>query len=213
VAAVRATAPQGEVADAIGLIERWDGTTAPESRGGALIEAWWRRYLAADTGNPRSRSARAFRQPWTPADPVATPLGLADPARAAAAFTAAVDDVQRSFGAWDVPWGEVHRFRLGDVDLPVGGCSGELGCFRVIGFARDDDGKYAGVRGDEWILAVEFGANGPRAYSILAYGESDDPASPHHTDQAAMFTRGELKPVAFTEREIAAQLVRRYRPE
>jgi argininosuccinate lyase len=71
----------------------------------------------------------------------------------------------------------------------------------VIGFARGDDGKWVGVRGDEWVLAVEFGANGPRAYSVLAYGESDDPASPHRTDQAALFARGELKPVAFTERE------------
>ena len=60
---------------------------------------------------------------------------------------------------------------------------------------------------------MEFGAAGPRAYSVLAYGESDDPASPHRTDQAAMFARGELKPVAFTEREIASQLLRRYRPE
>jgi acyl-homoserine-lactone acylase len=63
------------------------------------------------------------------------------------------------------------------------------------------------------VLAVEFGARGPRAFSALAYGESDDPASPHHTDQAAMFARGELKRVAFTEREIARQLLRRYRPE
>ena len=216
VAAVRATNPQGEVAEALAQIERWDGTTAPDSRGGTLFESWWRRYLAADTAGGRSASgqrwARAFRQPWTPADPVATPRGLADPARAAAAFTAAVDDLKRSLGRWDVAWGEVHRFRLGDVDLPLGGCGGEFGCFRVIGFGRGDDGMWVGVRGDEWVLAVEFGADGPRAYSVLAYGQSDDDASGHHTDQAAMFARGELKRVAFTEREIASQLVRRYRP-
>ena len=213
VAAVRATNPEGEVAEAIALIERWDGTTAPDSRGGTLFEAWWRRYLAADTAGPRSRGARAFRVPWSAADPVALPRGLADPARAATAFTVAIEELKRDFGRWDVAWGDVHRLRLGDADLPLGGCGGELGCFRVIGFARGADGKWVGVRGDAWVLAVEFGAAGPRAYSVLAYGESDDPASPHHTDQAAMFARGELKPVAFTEREIQAQLIRRYRPE
>ena len=216
VAAVRATNPAGEVAEAIALIERWDGTTAPESRGGTLFEAWFRRYLAADTASPRTsgrRWARAFREPWTPADPVATPRGLADPTRAVAAFTGAMDDLRRSFGGWDVAWGDVHRLRIGDVDVPVGGCAGDIGCFRVIGFNRAADGRWVGYRGDEWILAVEFGADGPRAYSILAYGESDDPASPHHSDQAAMFARGELKRVAFTEREIAAQLLRSYRPD
>jgi len=112
-----------------------------------------------------------------------------------------------------VTWGEVHRLRLDTLDLPIGGCASDDGCFRVIGFTRAADGKWVGYRGDAFILAVEFGAAGPRAYSVLAYGESDDPASPHHTDQVAMFARGELKPVAFTEREIASQLVRRYRPE
>jgi acyl-homoserine-lactone acylase len=216
VAAVRATGPQGEVAEAIALIERWDGTVAPEARGGTLFEAWFRRYLAADSAEPgtwQERRRRAFREPWTAADPVRTPRGLADPARAVTAFEAAIDELKTDFGRWDVAWGEVHRIRVGDLDLPADGCSGELGCFRVFGFRPSADGKWVVARGDAWVLAVEFGRDGPRAYSVLAYGESDDPASPHRTDQAAMFARGELKRVAFTEREIARQLVRRYRPE
>jgi acyl-homoserine-lactone acylase len=216
VAAVRATHPQGEVADAIALIEHWDGTVAAESRGGTLFEVWFRRYLAADTA-PRGASgdlwSRAFSHPWTPADPVATPRGIADPARAVTAFAAAIADLKTRFGRWDMEWGEVHRLRLGDVDVPAAGCPGDIGCFRVFGFTSAPDGKWVGMRGDEWVLAVEFGARGPRAFSVLEYGESDFPSSPHHTDQAAMFARGELKHVAFTEREIQAQLVRRYRPE
>lgn len=215
VAAVRATDPQGEVADAVVLIERWDGTTAPDSRGGTLFEAWFRRYIARDSANPGSsdeRWARAFSHPWTAADPVATPRGIANPARAVAAFAAAIEQLKREFGRWDVSWGDVHRMRIGDVDIPISGCSGDIGCFRTLGFTPSRDGRWVAARGDAWVLAVEFGADGPRAYSILAYGESDDPASPHHTDQAAMFARGELKPVAFTEAEIARQLVSRYRP-
>jgi acyl-homoserine-lactone acylase len=63
------------------------------------------------------------------------------------------------------------------------------------------------------VLVVEFTKDGPRAKSIMAYGASSNPDSPHYADQAAMYARGELKPVAFGEAEIAAQLVRRYRPE
>ena len=123
-----------------------------------------------------------------------------------------MEETTRRFGSFDVTWGEVHRVRLGDLDLPVGGCSGSLGCFRVLGYRDAPDGKQQVARGDGWVLAVEFGRDGPRAYSVLAYGESSNPDSPHHTDQAEMFTRGELKRVAFTEEEIAAQLIRSYRP-
>jgi acyl-homoserine-lactone acylase len=212
---VRAAGAAGAAAEAIGVIERWDGTTAPASRGGALFEVWFRRYLAADAENPGSygeRWARAFAVPWSPAAPTTTPRGLANPARAVAAFGAAVDEVLHDFGAVDVAWGDVHRVRVGDVDVPVGGCTGGYGCFRVISYGVSPDSVWVANRGDGWVLAVEFRRDGPRAYSVLAYGQSSRPGSPHHADQAAMFARGELKRVAFTEEEIARDLVRRYRP-
>jgi acyl-homoserine-lactone acylase len=212
---VRATQPAGAVADAVGVVERWDGTTAPASRGGVLFEAWFRRYVAADAENQGSsgqRWARAFAVPWRPAEPTTTPRGIGNPARAAAAFSAAVDEVLHDFGAVDVAWGDVHRVRVGDVDVPVGGCAGAYGCFRVLSYGVSSDSLWVANRGDGWVLAVEFGRDGPRAYSVLAYGQSSRPESPHHADQAAMFARGELKRVAFTEAEIGRDLLRRYRP-
>jgi acyl-homoserine-lactone acylase len=212
---VRAAAPTDAVAEAVSVIEKWDGTTAPGSRGGALFEVWFRRYFAADAENPGSyaeRWARAFAVPWSPAAPTTTPRGIANPARAVAAFADAVDEVLHDFGSVDVAWGDVHRVRVGDVDVPVGGCTGGYGCFRVISYRVSPDSLWEASRGDGWVLAVEFGRDGPRAYSVLAYGESSRPESPHHADQAAMFARGELKRVAFTEADIARDLVRRYRP-
>jgi acyl-homoserine-lactone acylase len=105
----------------------------------------------------------------------------------------------------------VHRVRRGDVDVPVGGCTGSMGCFRVLSYRADPDGKLRVTSGDGWVIAVEFGKV-PRAYSVLAYGLSAKPDSPHHADQAALFARGELKPVAFTEADIAKATIRRYRP-
>jgi acyl-homoserine-lactone acylase len=117
----------------------------------------------------------------------------------------------RRYGSFDVAWGEVHRVRRGNVDVPVGGCSSDLGCFRVLTYRDDPDGKRVATGSDGWILAVEFGDQ-PRAYSILAYGESPRPESPFFSDQAAMFARGELKLVAWGEADIAAQTIRRYHP-
>jgi acyl-homoserine-lactone acylase len=206
VRAVKATRPEGELAGALRLLERWDDTAAPESRGAVLFEVWWSRYAQA------REEAEPFAVPWSEADPLKTPRGLADPAGAAEACAWAVEETARRHGAWDVEWGEVYRIRRGGVDVPAGGCPGRLGCFRVLGFTRDVDGKYAATTGDGWVLAVEFEADGPRAYSVLAYGQSAKPESPWHADQAEMFARGEMKRVAFTPRDVDRQAVVRYRP-
>jgi acyl-homoserine-lactone acylase len=205
IAAVKATNPTGEVADAIALLEKWNNSVAPDSKGGTVFEVWWQRY---SQGRPDSLR---YAHPWKASDPLKTPRGLADPAHAATSFAWAVEETVRRFGRWDVAWGEVHRVRRGNVDVPVGGCTGAIGCFRVLQFTRAPDGKLVASGGDGWVLAVEFG-DVPRAYSILAYGESTRPESPWHADQAEMFARGEFKKVAFTSQDIQAQAVRRYRP-
>ena len=187
------------------MLERWDNTAGPASRGGVLFQTWWQRYTdGADADT-------MFAQQWTLAEPAATPRGLKAPARAAEAFAWAVDETTRRFGSADVAWGNVHRVRIAKVDVPVGGCSGALGCFRVLNYRTDPDGKRSVIGGDGWVLAVEFG-DIPRAYSVLAYGESAREDSPLHGDQAEMFAKGEMKRVAFTEQDVESQTVRRYRP-
>jgi acyl-homoserine-lactone acylase len=206
VAAVKATNPAGDVASALSLIERWDDTVAPDSKGGVLFEIWWQHYTRA-----RGDSLRWYAVPWKASEPVRTPRGLGDAQQAAASFAWAVGETAQRYGRYDVAWGEVHRLRRGSVDVPIGGCTGALGCFRVIQYARDTDGKLVANGGDGWVLAVEFGET-PRAYSVLAYGESPKPDSPWHADQAEMFARGEMKKVAFTPADVDAAAVTRYRP-
>jgi acyl-homoserine-lactone acylase len=75
----------------------------------------------------------------------------------------------------------------------------------------DDDGRRVVNGGDGWVIAIEFG-DVPRAYSVLAYGQSPDPASAYHDDQAAMFAANRMKPVFWTEADIARGTVLRYRP-
>ena len=137
--------------------------------------------------------------------------GLKDPVRAAQAFASAVDATVKEYGRYDIPWGDIHRVRMGNVDVPVGGCAGALGCFRVLNFKTDADGKREAFGGDGWVLAVEFGDQ-PRAYSVLAYGESDIAGNPHDTDQAEMFAKGEMKRVLFQPKDVDAAVIKRYRP-
>jgi acyl-homoserine-lactone acylase len=218
-AALAAAAPTGEVAAAARLLREWDNTVAADARGAVLFAEWWNRYLMGGVpaqGSPASAGLPAtaeslFREPWRLDAPATTPRGLADPARAVAAFQRAVPATRQRWGAWDVAWGDVHRARVGKLDLPVGGCDGLLGCFRVIWFSEDEDGRRRVRGGDGWVSAVEF-TDPPRAYTVLAYGQSSREGHPHSEDQLALFVENGKKAIAFTEADIEASLIRRYRP-
>ena len=190
---------------ALTILTTWDNSVAASSKGGVLFETWWRRYtsLARDS---------AYAERWSAARLTQTPRGLGKPTVAVEALVWAMNDVIRRYGAAEIAWGDVHRVRRGTVDVPVGGCSGALGCFRVLSYEQLPDGKRVANSGDGWVLAVEFGATRPRAYSILSYGESADSTSPHYADQAAMFARGMFKPVWWTAAEVRAHTVRVYQP-
>lgn len=212
IAAVKATNPAGDVAAAVSLLERWDNTTAADSRGSTLFEIWWQHYSGLRENQRNTLpDAQRYAKVWDVNDPFNTPRGLADNSRAVASFVWAVEETKKRHGSFDVTWGEVHRVRRADVDVPVGGCGNDLGCFRIMTFRRDDDGKLAAVGGDGWVFAVEFGDE-PRAYSVLAYGQSSLASSPFHSDQAEMFAKGEMKKVAFLEKDIKAQAIATFRP-
>ena len=207
IAALRASGPTSELEAAIKALEHWDNTVATESRGGTLFANWWERY----SHNDKLADKDKYAVPWSAAEPTATPRGLADRARAVAAFLEALAEVNRLYGRPDVSWGDVHRLRKGNVDLPVSGGPGTMGCFRVLDFRKDPDGKLVANTGDSWVFAVEF-SEPPKAYTVVAYSQSDAEGSPHLSDQAALFSANKMKRAAFTEAEIQAQLLKSYRP-
>ncbi len=197
--------PDEEMQQVIKHLQKWDNSAAADSKGGVLFERWFIEYFH------EMGQAELFAEPWSFDDPMNTPKGIADSVKALSALKKAIAYTKEKYGTWNLKWGEVHRLRHGDVDLPVGGGPGELGCFRVLGFRESYDGKQQIRRGDGWVLAVEF-SNPPRAYSVLAYGQSAKQESPHHSDQAKLFAKNKMKKVAFTEEEIQGTLIREYTP-
>ena len=204
IAALRESQPTSAVQAAIDALESWDNTTSADSRGGTLFANWWERYLGDGEGT--------FAVEWSADDPTASPRGLADKKRAVETFLAALDEVTRLYGRPDVTWGDTHRIRKGEsVDLPASGGSGLKGCFRVLGFKRADDDKLVAYGGDSWVFAVEF-SQPPKAYTIVAYSESEIEGSRHFGDQAPLFSANRMKRAAFTDEQIKAQLISTYRP-
>ncbi|MEP7272804.1 MAG: penicillin acylase family protein [Acidobacteriota bacterium] len=197
----------------LAVLEAWDNRVSAESRGGVLFQRFWDQY--------RLGLKQPFGTPWSSLNPARTPTGIADIEKAITSFEAAVGWTRATYGSEAVPWGDVHRFRFRDIDLPADGASGAYGLFRVMGFRDQDGGKrLAGWTadgeplmgfGDGWVLSVEF-SRPIVAYSVLAYGQTTNSASPHSRDQIGLFAKHSYKRVWFTESEIKSNLERTYHP-
>ena len=135
----------------------------------------------------------------------------------------AVSVLQADFGTWKTPWGEINRFQrtTGDIvqpfddakpSLPIAYTSSRWGALAAFG-SRPYPGtvKWYGTRGNSFVAVVEFGKK-VKAKSVLAGGNSGDPTSPHFTDQAEMYRKGEFKDVLFYREDIEKQAERTYHP-
>lgn len=139
------------------------------------------------------------------------------------ALASAIDRLNREFGSWKTPWGEINRFQRisGAIDQPfsddapsiaVPFASGNFGSLASFGAApRNGSKRWYGTSGNSFVAVVEFGPR-VRAVAISAGGESGDPASPHFNDQAARYAAGALRPVYFYPDELKGHIERRYRP-
>ncbi|MEX5744735.1 acylase [Massilia sp. X63] len=140
-----------------------------------------------------------------------------------ASLQRASDKLAADFGSWQTPWGEINRFQRisGDVEQqyddskpswPVGFASANWGSLASFGMvAKQKTKRIYGDRGNSFVAVVEFGPR-VRAKSILAGGNSNNPASKHFADQAEMYSRGEFKDVLFYKEDIEKHLERKYHP-
>ncbi len=140
------------------------------------------------------------------------------------ALAAAVDRLERDFGAWRTPWGEINRFqrltddiapRFDDAarSIPVPFTSARWGSLASFG-AQTYPGtkRMYGAYGNTFVAVVEFGKDSVRAMAVTAGGESGDPGSPHFDDQAARYAAGDLRPVYFYPGQLRGHTEREYHP-
>jgi acyl-homoserine-lactone acylase len=186
--------------EAVRVLQTWDNTLEPASRGGVLFDLWWNEY---------SRSVpRPFKTPLSAANPIGTPAGLFDVSKAVEALGRVVTGMTNAVGTLDIAWGDVHRVTRGTLDLPLGGSESTL---RNVWYTHASDGKEQATGGDTYVLAVEF-AESPRAYSIMTYSQASDPRSPYFNDQLPLYANKRLKRAWFAAPDVDAHTKRRYRP-
>jgi acyl-homoserine-lactone acylase len=199
------------------VLAHWDRRGEPASRGAVLFERWvaemqLERAAVAYDDAARQAMAEAFVTPWSATAPVTTPSGLKAVDRGVEALGKVADAMLAARQPLDVPWGDVHRLRLGDRDLPSGGAAGDpLGVFRTVWFGPPEaDGRARAVGGDTFSAAIEFGPQ-RRARVLLAYGNATQPGSRHAGDQLELFSRGEMRAPWLERQEVEAHLESRER--
>ena len=204
---------RADLKEPIEALRHWNRRTAADSVPTALAVFWGQELLERKRSEAREAGELVFDYM----------VGhLAYPERIES-LSAAVAKLQRDFGRWQTPWGDINRYqRLTDdivqpVDddkpsLPVGFAASVWGAFASFDapYPRKTKKIYGSV-GNSFVAAVEFGPT-VHAKAILSGGESGDAASPHFTDQALMFTQGKFRDVLFYPREVLAHAERRYHP-
>jgi acyl-homoserine-lactone acylase len=192
-----------DIGEACRVLASWDRELNAGSRGALLFDRYWRRALELAAADGRS----LWTLPFDPKDAIATPAGLNVDSdifeRALADATAELAALQMSLSA---PLGE-HQFVVrGGAHIPLGGGSEELGVFNIVHAPWAPESGYAGpFDGSTYLHVVSFdGTACPDTVTLLSYSQSDEPASPHHSDQTQLYSEQRWVTGRFCRSEILA---------
>ena len=194
------------LAAACGVLSQWDRRADLFSVGVPLFEAFWTRI---------GSNSAIFAVPFSAADPVNTPRGIAQ--NNAAVATALRDALARSVLQlnasgipFDRPWGGV-QLATKNIPIPIHGAASRtgdtgLGVYNsilssVIG--PQLPGARAVTYGTSYIQTVTWDDGGPVVGSFLTYSLSSNPASPNYADQTLRFAEKDWISPPFNERAIA----------
>ncbi len=202
-----------ELAGPIDALRGWDYRVSVDSVAMTLAHFYGSRCIA-EGGNPEGLRGMDLIRYFGRQSPRSERLQI---------FAKTVAQLEADFGQWRTPWGEVNRYqRLNGAivqkfdddapSLPVGMASGRWGALAAFGArAQSSTKRMYGTSGNSFVAVVEFGEK-VRAKTLLAGGQSGDPASPHFDDQAERYVNREFKDVAYYREDVEKRATRAYHP-
>jgi acyl-homoserine-lactone acylase len=118
--------------------------------------------------------------------------------------------LMKHYGTLTPPLSKVQVIRRGKYEIGVNGLPE---CLSAMYGEIQKDGKILIGLGETYIGFARFGPNGLESYeTIVPYGTSDDPKSPHYADQMRLFAEQKTKPMPITREAARAAAVRIYHP-
>ena len=118
----------------------------------------------------------------------------------------AAAEVRQEFGSLERPYGEVTKYRVGDLAVPGESGSGSIGIFPSMIFGPFGKvGTRDALSGETWISMVEF-STPIKAEGLMSYGNSTQPGNRHRTDQVELLSERKLRILWMTRPEIEKHL-------
>jgi acyl-homoserine-lactone acylase len=132
--------------------------------------------------------------------------------------TSAVEIVKKSqaqligeFGTIEVPLSKLQVHKRGEKEMAIDGLPDVIAPMYAQSMGKGLKEKT--YVGESYILLARFGEGLPKLESIMPYGASSKPESPHYTDQMEMFVNKELKPMTLDKEEIYKNAAKIYHPQ
>lgn len=189
-----------DIQDACGVLSAWDNTGNAQAKGARLWNMVWSRV-------DKIGGAQLYRTPFDAAHPIDTPNGLnvENPA-VAEAFGAAVLAMQAQGIPLDATAGQGLTLQADGKPVSLyGGCN-ELGYFTAACAYPAPAGSAlpngANLLGNSYMQTVTFIGDSVQAYTLLASGESDDPARADSGSGTLRYARKAWLKVPFSESDI-----------
>jgi len=204
---------RARLAEPIAALASWDKRWSVTSVPNTLAQFW---------GNELAR--RVAGRQWNDGRNMFRHMEALSPAEKLDTFSAGLNRLERDFGGWRVPWGEVNRFQRisPKIDspfddkapsIPVGFTSNRWGSLASFGASQNQGTKkWYGTNGNSFVAVVEFRRSGVIARAVTAGGESGHPESPHFNDEAQRYASGDLRTVYFYPEQLKGHTERVYRP-
>lgn len=185
------------VGDACDVLARWDLRENLGSRGAVLF----RRFL----DHAFQSSGSVFSTPFSVTDPVNTPntLNTGNP-DVAKSLGDAIADLRSAGLPMGVTVGQVQYVTRAGRRIPIhGGVGDPNGQFNAIWTDFNNKRFTEPVGGSSYVQVVTWNRGPcPDAATILTYSQSENPRSPHHSDQTRLFSAKRWVPERFCQADV-----------
>ena len=179
-----------DVADLLKAIQNWDRVASTDSYGAGAFAVL---YYMLGKYYPRLGPSKTF-------NPLLIYTCLKD----------AKNHMLKYFGTTRIRLGDFQKLVRGDKELPI------FGLPDVVTAMRGNPYKNGQIKinhGESYIAIIRFEKTKTSYESVISYGNSARPDSPHYTDQMEMFQNFQLKTIPFDRKEVLKNASKIYRPK
>ena len=179
-----------DVSELIQILQNWDRKADANSIGAGVFAVFYRQL-------------RNY-YPTLPEPKIYAPALLLQALRETKAY------LLKHFKSTKVTLGTYQKLVRGTKELPIFGLPDVI---TAMSSQPYKNGKVKVVSGESYIELIRFTEGGPEIESVISYGSSDHPNSPHFSDQMSLYSTFKTKKMTLDKEQIYAEAEKIYHPE